>query len=261
MTSVRPARWLSGATALVVITVGAGCSSGTSISEPSSTTSPVVAATAAPVVTTLAPAPSVDATATTAPAAPAVPATTPVDPAATTAPVAAPAAPSTDGAALLSAAVAAMSPGYHFDTTLTVNGAVALTADGDKVGDGTRVGVTQGEESVQYVITPAGSWVQPQGGDWQQLDSGTGTIDPVAALAAPSSVQVTGTDGTATLVSAAVPATQLGLVDGPAVTLSARIDNGAITSVGYSTTVDDEPATMVASIGPVVNGSPVVAPV
>ena len=182
----------------------------------------------------------------------------------TTLDASAPSAPATaavDGAALLHGAIASMSAGYHFTTTLTVNGVVVLSADGDRVGDGTRLAVTRGDVSVQYVITPAATWVQPEGGDWQQLDTASASTDPIAALASPSAVAVTAVDGTATIVNASVPAAALGLGGDNAVTMSARIDNGAITSVGYDATIDGKPAIMQASIGPVVDGSPVVAPI
>ena len=165
-----------------------------------------------------------------------------------------------DGVALLHGAIASMAAGYHFTTTLTVAGAVVLTAEGDRVGDGTRLGVTKGNVSVRYVITPTATWVQPEGGDWQQLASTSANADPIAALASPSAVHVTGVDGTATNVDASIPASALGLVGADTVTMSARIDNGAITSVGYATTIDGKPAVMQATIGAVVDGSPVTAP-
>lgn len=240
----RSMRLLCGAAAFTVLGVGAAaCSSGSTSSQ--SLPAPTTAAT------TIAPA--------TTPAAVVAAATTAVGGASE--PVAASPTSPIDGVALLQGAIAAMAGGYHFSTTLTVDGAVVLTADGDRVGDGTRLGVTQGDVSVQYVITPAGTWVQPEGGDWQQLDAESASTDPIAALATPSAVEVVGVDGPATTVNAAVPAAALGLGGGDAVTMSARIENGAITSVGYNTAIDGKAAVMQASIGPVVDGSPVVAPV
>ena len=80
---------------------------------------------------------------------------------------------------MLSAAVAAMAPGYHYRSTVTVDGVVAVEADGDRVGDGTRLGVTRDGASVQYVITPDGTWVMPDGGEWDQLDTPAATSDPI----------------------------------------------------------------------------------
>ena len=48
-----------------------------------------------------------------------------------------------DGAALLQQAVAATGAGYHFNQTATVDGAIALTIDGDRLPDGARLAVSQ----------------------------------------------------------------------------------------------------------------------
>ncbi|MCU1397088.1 MAG: hypothetical protein JWN62_197 [Acidimicrobiales bacterium] len=245
----------SAAVALAIGAAATGCSSGTDTAD--SLPGPAVAApttTVAPSVVTAA------STATTAAASVvgADPSPT-VTVAAATATTAA-AAP-VDAAALLQGAVAAMAAGYHFTTTLTINGAVVLSADGDRVGDGTRLGVTQGDVAVQYVITPDGTWVQPDGGDWQQLDSPAATTDPIAALASPTTVTVASVAGTATTVTAAVPPAALGLAGDTPVDVSATIDNGAITTVGYSTSVNGQPAVMQASIGPVADATPVTAPI
>ncbi|MEO7370426.1 MAG: hypothetical protein ABIZ69_06175, partial [Ilumatobacteraceae bacterium] len=71
---------------------------------------------------------------------------TPLPPGATPAPV--------DGAALLQQAVAATGSGYHFNETAMVNGAVALTVDGDRLTDGARLAVRNDSGLVFYVITP-----------------------------------------------------------------------------------------------------------
>ena len=155
-----------------------------------------------------------------------------------------------------------MALGYHFTTTLSVDGAIVLTADGDRVGAGTRLDVIKDGTAVRYVITPAGTWVKPDAGEWQQMQAASATYDPIAALAAPTSVAATAVDGTATQLDVVVPAASLGLAaDAPALTLTVRVDNGTITSVGYTTTVDSHPAVMQATIGAVVDGSAVVAPI
>ena len=251
----RRQRWLCAATAAAVLAVGASaCSSGTSTTESiPSPPSTVIAATTAPIATAALPAAAAPATtATTA----STPVAAPGEAVATTVP----AAPTVDGATLLQSAVAAMAAGYHFTTTLTINGAVVLTADGDRVGDGTRLGVTQGGASVQYVITRGGTWVQPAGGEWQQLDSPAATTDPIAALAAPTSVTVASVTGSATTVTATVQPAALGLAGNTPVDMSATVDNGAITTVGYSAMVNGQPAVMQASIGPVADATPVTAP-
>ena len=155
-----------------------------------------------------------------------------------------------------------MALGYHFTTTLSIDGATVLTADGDRVGAGTRLTVVKDGVAVQYVITPAGTWIKPDAAEWQRLETPSAPYDPIAALEAPTSVAATAVDGTATQLDVVVPAASLGLAaDAPALTLTVRVDNGTITSVGYATIVNSHPAVMQATIGAVVDGSAVVAPI
>jgi hypothetical protein len=165
-----------------------------------------------------------------------------------------------DGAALLNAALDSIAAGYHFTNTVSVDGAVVLTADGDRVGDGTRVGVVRDNVAVQYIITPEGTWVQPEGGDWEQLDTPAATTDPIGALRTPTSVTVTGVNGTSTTLDVTVPATSLGIAGEGSVVVSPVIDQGTIKAIVYNTTVDGRPATVQAVIGAVVDSTPVVPP-
>jgi hypothetical protein len=144
---------------------------------------------------------------------------------------------------------------------VTVNGAVALTADGDRVGAGSRFTLTQNSVSVQYVTTADGTWVQPDGGDWQKLDTPAATSDPIQALQTPTAVSVTASDGTTTSLAVTVTGTSLGLTDAGPVAVTAGLTGAALTSVAYQTTVGNEPAMVQATVGPVVDSTPVVAPI
>lgn len=175
------------------------------------------------------------------------------------APTVAPTAP-VDGNAALQAALAALAPGYHFNTTITIDGAAVLTADGDKVGDSTRLGVVRDDVVVQYIITPAGTWVQPEGGEWDQLDTPAATTDPVSALALPLGVTVDSVADPVTTLTVSVAPTGLGLAGTDPVNVSVAIASGALQTVTYTTTVDGKPATVVATFSAVVDGSPVVPP-
>ncbi len=172
----------------------------------------------------------------------------------------APAVP-VDGAALLQNALGAISAGYHFATTVTVDGATVLSAEGDRVADGTRLSVTQNSASVKYVITPVGTWVKPGDGDWQKLDTPAATTDPILALQSPTAVTVDSADPAATTLSVSVSAQSLGLTGDAQVVVAVAITGGSLRSVSYSTTIADKAAAVQASIGAVVDGSPVVAPI
>ncbi len=165
-----------------------------------------------------------------------------------------------DGGALLQAALAQVAAGYHFTTTVTVDGAVILTADGDRIGAGSRLTVTQNAASIKYVITADGTWVQPEGGDWQKLDTPAATSDPITSLSAPTSVTVASTHGTTTNLTVTVPSASLGLSGDP-VALTVVVTGGALTGVLYQTTVNSKPATVQATVGAVADATPVVAPI
>jgi len=191
-----------------------------------------------------------------------VPSTVVADPAPTTT-AAAPATPApVDGAALLQQAVAATGAGYHFNQTATVDGAVALTIDGDRLPSGARLAVTNEAGLVYYVITPDGTWLMPENGEWEADDSPAPAVDPIAALGAPTSVTVAGNDGTTVQLVVTVPFASLGITGDGDASLQVSVVGGALTSIAYSTTTaDGKTATATTAIGPVVDATPVVAPI
>jgi hypothetical protein len=157
--------------------------------------------------------------------------------------------------------MAAIAPGYHYHAVVSVGGTNVIEVDGDRVGDGTRLGVVRNGVAVQYVITGAGTWVQPDGGEWDQLDTPPATSDPILALASPSAVSVDSSDGTTTHLTVTVPASSLGLSGDQAVPVGVVLTGGAVTQVVYNTTVDGQPATVDTAVSPVLDGSPVVPPI
>jgi hypothetical protein len=115
---------------------------------------------------------------------------------------------------------------------------------------------------VYYVITPDGTWLMPDNGDWEADDSPAPAVDPIAALSAPTSVTVAGNDGTTVQLVVTVPFTALGITADGDATLQVAVVSGALTSIGYTTTTaDGKPASTTTTIGPVVDASPVVAPI
>jgi len=185
------------------------------------------------------------------------PTTSPAAPAATTPAVTVP----VDGMSLLQAAMDATSNGYHYHAVVTVAGAVAVEVDGDRIGDGTRLGVVRGGVAVQYVITPDGTWVQPDGGDWEQLDTPPATSDPILALRSPSALSVDSVAGDVVHLTVSVPANTLGLTGDSLVPVAVVLTSGNLSQVVYSTTIDGQPASIDTVVGPALDPSPVVAPV
>jgi hypothetical protein len=233
------ARLLSGGVGLLI--VFSGCSNDDSPKAQSAASATTLAGAA---VTTVAAPGSVVASPTTiAPA-----------PGATVAPV--------DGAALLSQAVAATGGGYHFNQTATVDGALALTIDGDRLPDGARLAVSSDAGLVYYVITPNGAWLMPENGDWEADDSPAPGVDPIAALGAPTSVTVASNDGTTVQLVVTVPLTALGISGDGDAPLQVTISSGALTNIAYSTTTaDGRAAATNTAIAPPLDTSPVVPPI
>ncbi len=187
---------------------------------------------------------------------------TPAATAPPTAPAPTSAAPvAVDGPALLSQALDSLSATYHFDTNVTVDGAEVLVAAGDRVGDGTRLSVWASGGSVAYVITPVASWVFPEGGEWEALDTAPGTTDPIGALRTPTAVTALSSDGTNTTLSVTVPATSLGIPGSGDASLTVVVNAGTLTEITYATTVDGRAAAVRSVLGPVVDATAVVAPI
>jgi hypothetical protein len=157
-------------------------------------------------------------------------------------------------------AIDSLTTTYHFVSTVTLNGTVALVADGDRVGDGSRLTLTSSDGNVSYVITPDGSWVMPDGGDWQAVDADPANTDPIGALQAPAAVQPTSNDGSTAHFAVTVPPASLGIAGDAPVRLDVAITGNVLSSVSYATTVGDKSATVTATFGPAHDATPVAAP-
>ncbi len=141
-----------------------------------------------------------------------------------------------------------------------MDGTAILTADGDRIADGQRFAVTSNGATVQYVITPDGTWVQQAGQEWQQVDDPPATADPITALGAPTSVALADAQGTTVTLTVTVPATAIGVAADGDVPLTATVTDGTLTGVSYTTAVGAKPATVQATFGPPSDASPVTAP-
>ena len=237
MSYSKAARLLLGGAGLLLVFGGCSDSGSPKVGSADANSSPTTVVAASPTVSAL----------------PSIPTTTVAG---------APAPATVDGPTLLQAAIAATGGGYHFNQTNTVDGAVALTIDGDRLPDGARLAVTGDAGLVFYVITPDGTWLMPQNGEWEVDDSDPPTVDPIGALSAPTSVAVASNDGTTVQLVVNVPFAALGLTGDGDAPLQVSVVNGAMTTITYSTTTPEgKAAVATTAIGAVVDPSPVVAPI
>ena len=230
---------LRGAGPVLVLGLLAGCSSDESVSPTSQPAT--VAQTATTELAT-------SEVATTTTASPVVDSIVPT----TAAPV------SPDGPTLLQQAFDSASPGYHFVTTATVNGAVAVTAEGDHIAGGTRLTVTSQNATVGYVILPEGTWVLDSG-VWKETDDPAPATDPITALRAPTTVTVAAFTATGATLIASYPAAALALEGDVPVDVTFEIEGTTLHSITY-VAQSAVPASVRADISALVDTSPVVAP-
>jgi hypothetical protein len=167
---------------------------------------------------------------------------------------------SVDPTTLLQQALAGLQPGYHFTSVFTVNGAVVLKADGDRIGDSSRFSVTTNGALVNYITTPAGNFAQPDGGDWDQLTTQPAVVDPITSLNAPSAITVVSDDGSAVRLRVTVSAVTLGVGASGTADVDVVVTGGAVTEIGYTTTVNNNVGSVANTIGPVVDATPITAP-
>jgi hypothetical protein len=167
-----------------------------------------------------------------------------------------------DGAALLRSGIEELvGSSYHFQTVVTAGGSVALQAEGDHVGDGTRFVVLRDDASVEYVVTPDGTWVMPEGEEWRASDIDSTTANPLPALDAATIVTVVSSDGTTVTLVATVPDTALGYEGDGVKDVTVTVIDGEIDNVRYDTTVQGLAASLLTRISPVTDDAPVVAPI
>lgn len=163
-----------------------------------------------------------------------------------------------DPVAVLASGLDGLAGGYHFVTTVTVGDQQALVAEGDRVGTGTRMRVDSNGRSVDYVVTPDGTWVA-ESGTWQELDQVAQASDPLGALRAPSAVATTGTpDAGRTNLVATYPAAAFGLAGDATVDVSVTIIDGSVATLVYTDAASS--ATVQTDISALTDTTPVTVP-
>jgi hypothetical protein len=190
-----------------------------------------------------------------APAAAPTPAPTTAPPTPAPTPTAAP-----DPAAMLAAARSTLGGTYRFSGTITVNGAIAATAEGDRVGDGSRFDVTANGSTVSYVVLPDGTWVHEPDGAWERLQDPPAAVDPIDALSAPLGVALVSGDTQAAQLDVTVDAAALGVGSDTPVVVHATVQSGTLSSVAFESVQNGATAQIVTTFGPAADATPVAPP-
>ncbi len=105
--------------------------------------------------------------------------------------------PSGDGIdvqALLAEALSRYEDGYAFDAVAEIEGSQAATVTGVVIGRKAEMTITSGGATVTYIITPDQSWIQTEGGEWQEDDSADAIERPLDDLASPTSIKIVAAD-------------------------------------------------------------------
>ena len=136
-------------------------------------------------------------------------------------------------AGVLAAALAPLQNASAFGTSVTVNGATAVSATGRSVGTASTASVTTGNRTVEYVRIPPKAWAREAGGTWILVAADTAPASPVEVLGSPASVAGDGA-GVGAVLTAVYPAAALGLTGDP-VTVTITLGTSTVT-FSYSVT-------------------------
>jgi hypothetical protein len=163
-------------------------------------------------------------------------------------------------AAALAAAFGRLSAGYTFDSTVTVAGVVATSAQGRWTDGASEFVLTSGGASVTYRSVPPDAWVQQADGSWVKLDGPAPGGDPLGILADPLTVARVASDGNGTQLQATYPAADLlGTGDG-VVTVALTIEGDGSLAVSYTSATTTGSATSSTTIHPSPSQKPITAP-
>jgi hypothetical protein len=158
---------------------------------------------------------------------------------------------------LLAAALESLRAESAFETRVTVDGAVMVSATGRSVGAASELSVTTGTSTVEYVRVPPKAWAREPGGTWVPVEAGTAPGDPLDTLSSPTTLVVSGSDAGVTTFTAMYPAATLGLTGDP-VTVTITADGRGV-SFTYETETSGRRMTSTTTLRPSA-GDPIVAP-
>ena len=158
---------------------------------------------------------------------------------------------------LLAAALEPLRAELSFETSVTVDGAVVVSATGRSVGAASELSVTTAGRTVDYLRVPPRAWAREAGGSWVLVDATTAPTAPLDVLSTPATLALVASDGGSSGLTATYPAAALGLTGDP-VTVTITTDARGVTFT-YETTVSGRKTTSTTTLRPSA-GDPIVAP-
>jgi hypothetical protein len=158
---------------------------------------------------------------------------------------------------LLAAALEPLRAESSFETRVTVDGAVVVSATGRAVDAASELSVTTGTNTVEYLRVPPRAWTRQPGGTWVVVDGGTAPGAPLDTLASPASLSLVPSDAGVTTFTATYPAATLGLTGDP-VAVTITVDGQGVRFT-YETEVSGRMMASSTTLRPSA-GDPIVAP-
>jgi hypothetical protein len=158
---------------------------------------------------------------------------------------------------ILAAALAPLDAASEFESTVTLDGAVATSLAGRTVGSASALTVTTQGRAVEYVRVPPHAWAREPGGAWLVVDSDQTPSSPLAALSAPLSLVQAPSDGALTL-EATYEAEALGL-EGDPVKVTITIE-GPVITFRYEQTSSGRSVVSTTVLRPATDTTPIASP-
>lgn len=84
--------------------------------------------------------------------------------------------------------------GYRFEAVASVGEAEAVTITGVVIGTSAEMNVASGDGVAEYIITPDGSWIRIDDGDWQEVTSSGPINPPIEDLRSPQTIKIVATN-------------------------------------------------------------------
>ncbi len=136
---------------------------------------------------------------------------------------------------LLSAALTRYEDGYQFGAVAEVEGSEAAKIAGVVIGQSAQMNVTSGDATISYIITPEASWIQTEGGEWQEVEASGPIERPLENMASPTSITIVSvSDGAIAAIAAYDGAT---FNSDEAIDMSLTFMNGLLVKASYETAI------------------------
>jgi hypothetical protein len=158
---------------------------------------------------------------------------------------------------LLAAALEPLRVGSSFETSVTVDDAVVVSATGRTAGAASEMSVTTAGRTVDYVRVPPKAWAREPGASWVPVVEAAAPGAPLDTLSTPSTLVVSGADAGVTTFTATYAAATLGLTGDP-VTVTITVD-GTSVRFTYEASASGRKMTSTTTLRPAA-GDAIVAP-